>query len=102
MGFLDLILFALAGTSATFGGEQRIDMMSPNPESESKTFKDIFIDSFEIARTLKLTEKDVDGIKWNTSIPKLIDNAIIGFFKHVDKHGEKQTISSIKELEHQT
>jgi len=75
---------------------------SDNPESESKTFKDIFIDSFEIARTLKLTEKDVDGIKWNTSIPKLIDNAIIGFFKHVDKHGAKQTISLIKELEHQT
>lgn len=71
---------------------------SDKPELESKTFKDIVIESSKIARTLKLTEEDVDGIAWNTSIPKLIDNAIIGFYKCVDKHGADKTISLIKDL----
>jgi len=30
---------------------------------------------------LQLNFSDVDGEKWNTSIPKLIDNAIIGIWK---------------------
>ncbi len=72
-----------------------------NPESEAMTFKEIFNGSNEIARILKLTDKDIDGIKWNTSIPKLIDNAIIGFFKHVDGHGPEKTMELIKDLRRQ-
>jgi hypothetical protein len=33
-----------------------------------------------------LTHNDVDGDKWNTSVPKLIDNAIIGFDKYMKNH----------------
>ncbi len=45
---------------------------------EFKTFKKVFIKFYEITKQLKLSDKDVDGFNWNTSIPKLIDNAIIG------------------------
>lgn len=48
-------------------------------DTEFEIFKDIFIRSHKIANKLNLCESDIDGVKWNTSIPKLIDNAIIGF-----------------------
>lgn len=51
-----------------------------DPEKEFKTFKGIFINFHKIAKKLNLSEKDVDNIGWNTSIPKIIDNAIIGYF----------------------
>jgi len=50
-------------------------------EKEFQTFLDIFTKTHRITKNLKLTNDDVDGEKWNTSIPKLIDNAIIGFDK---------------------
>lgn len=65
---------------------------SDNPDSESKTFKDIFIKSSTIAHNLKLTEKDVDGNNWNTSVPKLIDNAIIGYLTYLYEHGAEKTL----------
>jgi hypothetical protein len=58
---------------------------SNNIEGEFKTFKDIFMNTVEIASRLNLSEGDVDGVGWNTSIPKLIDNVIIGFFTHHSK-----------------
>lgn len=45
---------------------------------EFKTFTEIFTTFREIAKINRLTEKDVDKSDWNTSIPKLIDNALIG------------------------
>ncbi len=45
---------------------------------EFRTFKTIFEKTFEIADYLELTPLDVDGAQWNTSVPKLIDNAVIG------------------------
>ena len=50
------------------------------PEKEFNTFKEIFRNFYKIAKKLNLSEKDVDNIGWNTSIPKIIDNAIIGYF----------------------
>ncbi len=48
---------------------------------EFETFCNIFKKAYEIAKELELTQNDVDKKKWNTSIPKLIDNAIIGVIK---------------------
>jgi hypothetical protein len=46
---------------------------------EFKTFKEVFVAFHHIATKLKLSEADIDNFNWNTSIPKLIDNALIGF-----------------------
>lgn len=51
-----------------------------NPEKELSWFKEIFVEYSTYCNVIHLTKKDVDGIGWNTSIPKLIDNAIIGWF----------------------
>lgn len=53
--------------------------VSTDLKRELSTFKNIFIKIFEITKCLCLTQNDVDGKEWNTSVPKLIDNAIIGF-----------------------
>lgn len=55
-------------------------------EKEFQTFLDIFTKTHRIVKNLKLSNNDVDGEKWNTSIPKLIDNAIIGFDKYMKFH----------------
>ena len=48
-------------------------------DKEFGYFKEIFEESLKLARDLKLSVTDVDGIGWNTSVPKMIDNAIIAF-----------------------
>ena len=48
-------------------------------EKEFQNYLDIFTRTHRIRNNLKLTDSDVKGGEWNTSIPKLIDNAIIGF-----------------------
>ena len=48
---------------------------------EFMTFWNIFERTFEISERLELNPGDVDGKLWNTSVPKLIDNAIIGIMK---------------------
>ncbi len=63
-------------------------------EKEFQTFVDIFTKIHRITKQLKLTSSDVDGEKWNTSIPKLIDNAIIGFDKYMNGH----TVDELKAL----
>ena len=49
-------------------------------EGEFNMFADIFMETYEITKKLNLTQEDVDSQDWNTSIPKLIDDAIIGLF----------------------
>lgn len=49
-------------------------------EKEFKTYSDILIKSYVIAKRLDLSELDVTGFQWSCSVPKLIDNAIFGFF----------------------
>lgn len=52
---------------------------SKDIEKEFKTFKKVFIKFHEIIKRLHLTDNDINNFNWNTSIPKLIDNALIGF-----------------------
>lgn len=66
-----------------------------NPQREKEIFIDILQTFYDIAKSLALTENDVDGEKWNTSIPKLIDNAIIGY-KLKNEVQYNQLISSNK------
>jgi len=40
------------------------------------------LETYNIAKGLCLTQHEVDGKGWNTSVPKLIDNAIIGFNRY--------------------
>lgn len=56
--------------------------ISTDVNRELNTFKTIFIESYNITRGLCLTQNEVDGKRWNTSVPKLIDNAIIGFTQY--------------------
>lgn len=73
---------------------------SDNIETESKIFKDIFTKSHEIVKKFNLCDDDLDNNKWNTSVPKLIDNAMIGFIGCFKKYGAQKTITMIKEMEH--
>jgi hypothetical protein len=52
-----------------------------DPQAEFKTFYDILLKNYRIINRLRLTPEDADGKGWNTSIPKLIDNAIIGRYQ---------------------
>lgn len=51
---------------------------SSSDKEEFKTFREIFEKNFEIANRLELGPNDADGEIWKTSVPKLIDNSIIG------------------------
>jgi len=62
---------------------------SLNNNDEENIFLEIFEKSYVICKKLNLTEEDLTQ-KWDTSIPKLIDNAIIGFV-------EKEITSQIEE-----
>lgn len=68
-----------------------------NIPQEKKVFKDIFRRTREISRGLCLNQCDVSGKKWNTSVPKLIDNAIIGLFKYGETHSTEELKSVLKE-----
>lgn len=50
-------------------------------EKETEDFIHIFKTTVKAVQQLSLTPADITGEGWNTSIPKLIDNAIIGLFK---------------------
>ncbi len=41
-----------------------------------------------ISSELKLSRKDLGNNKWNTSIPKLVDNAIIGYVRNSKPNGD--------------
>lgn len=69
-----------------------------SPEKEFVIFKEIFVKTYYITKKLNLTQNDVDGKKWNTSVPKLIDNACIGFLNYKDKNDAEMTLSLIEKL----
>jgi len=58
-------------------------------ELEFATFMELFKKANRIVNRLDLTQNDVDNEGWNTSVPKLIDNAIIGFYKYLEKDLQK-------------
>jgi len=56
----------------------KIEKSTPTIKDEEKTFIDILKQFQNIANKLNLQEQDLKN-KWDTTIPKLIDNAIIGY-----------------------
>ena len=46
---------------------------------EFDSFSILLSEFYKITQKLKLNSKDVDNVLWNTTVPKLIDNAIIGY-----------------------
>ena len=66
-----------------FFGYNRYDS---SDEAEYATFHHVFLEAYRITNRLNLTDADVDHENWNTSVPKLIDDAIIGLFKRLDRH----------------
>jgi len=66
-----------SNTMPAFYGYNRYDNST---EKEFGTFKNIFIKSYNIVKRLELSKLDISGLRWSCSIPKLIDNAIFGFF----------------------
>ncbi|MGQ9571041.1 MAG: hypothetical protein ACUVUQ_09435, partial [Thermodesulfovibrionales bacterium] len=72
---------------------------SNDTREEFKTFKDIFKKTHQITRSLNLSPSDANGDRWKTSVPKLIDNAIIGFFKSdkvIQKKFERYSMARLK------
>jgi len=67
-----------------FYGKDRINKKgktvksTPTIKNEGEVFVNILREFQKIANKLDLSEKDLKN-KWDTSIPKLIDNAIIGY-----------------------
>jgi hypothetical protein len=51
-----------------------------------------------MVKKLNLTPEDVDGKRWNVSVPKLIDNAIIGMLKYLDDNKSEEFKSKLQEL----
>jgi hypothetical protein len=58
---------------------------SANPEREFQCFTEIFEEYRELCHKLDLSVRDVNGLGWNSSIPKMIDNALIGFLSELLK-----------------
>jgi hypothetical protein len=69
-------------TMEAFYGGNRYDQ---DLDKEFKTFTDIFKKTYNIVNDLQLSDKDVSGEGWSTSVPKLIDNAIIGLEKYIEE-----------------
>ncbi len=70
---------------------------SEKAEKEFRDYLDIFARTHRIANNLQLTNSDVKGGEWNTSIPKLIDNAIIGFDKYMKNHSSEELKALLRE-----
>ncbi len=58
---------------------------SSNPEKEFRYFGEIFEEYRQLCNKLLLCKADVDDSGWNTSIPKMIDNALIAFLAELLK-----------------
>jgi hypothetical protein len=71
---------------------------SNEADKEFEVYKDIFNKSFRITRKLDLSPGDASGDKWNTCVPKLIDNAMIGFEMYIKGRSFEQIMSSLGDL----
>lgn len=63
---------------------------SSSPKKEFETFWDIIQSTYEITERLELSSSDANGDLWKQSVPKLIDNAIIGMW-----NSDKEEILSL-------
>jgi hypothetical protein len=64
------------------------------PKKEFADFWDIVEKTYEIAERLELRPDDADGVLWKLSVPKLIDNAIIGLW-----NSKKEEILALSDTE---
>lgn len=71
---------------------------SDNLKKEANDFINIFDKTVKIAKDLNLISADVTGDQWNTSVPKLIDNAIIGLFSFIKNKKIDEFMPKIKSL----
>lgn len=58
---------------------------SADPQKEFRIFWGILTEYNLLCKNLALSTKDVDNKGWNTSIPKIIDNALISFLDQLLK-----------------
>ena len=52
---------------------------SKEAEKEFGWFCEVALECYRICHKLNLQRRDADGLVWNTTIPKIIDNAVIGY-----------------------
>lgn len=52
---------------------------------EFNSFSILLREFYKISQRLRLNSSDVNNLFWNTSVPKLIDNAIIGYISKIKK-----------------
>jgi len=83
-------------TMTFFYGNNRY---SKNCDKEFKTFEEILKKTFAVKRDLCLKNEDADGKGWKTSVPKLIDNAIIGFLRYLYANGTEAMQAKLTELD---
>ncbi len=57
------------------------------PAAEAQLFTDIFCGFYALSRRLGLSRADEQEIGWNSTVPKIIDNAIIGYTKDKNRGG---------------
>ena len=80
----------------------RYSNIPENLDGQFNIFKDVFIKSHHITKKLILSTNDLDNVMWNTSVPKLIDDAIIGFSKEfeefVDNDNDRGIINFLDSL----
>jgi len=58
---------------------------SSNPQKEFRIFREIMTEYNLLCKSLSLSISDVNNTGWNTSIPKMIDNALIAFLAELLK-----------------
>ncbi|MBJ6799760.1 hypothetical protein [Geomonas propionica] len=80
----------------TLNGVFGYNKNSKDHDEEFKTFCEVLDRFYEIKERLDLGPEDVDGEQWNQSVPKLIDNALIGFLV-----AESEEISAFLEANRQ-
>jgi len=71
---------------------------SDDLKKETDDFINIFNKTFKIAKDLNLTSDDITGDQWDTSVPKLIDNAIIGLFSFVKNEKVDELMQKLKSI----
>jgi hypothetical protein len=59
--------------------------VTPRIQREFNKFGDILFEYTRLSRHVGLSKADVDGKGWNTSVPKLIDNAVIAVWENEEE-----------------
>lgn len=91
VGTSKLMHFLLPNLVMPIDRTYTLKFLSPNSNSwkdinaEFDEFEKVFITFYKLAKRFNLTAHDTNDQTWNTSVPKIIDNAIIGVQKFKNK-----------------